>query len=134
MCLLSGLDTEVEHMIGGLRKAYLQNPDLNGLKAGLVWCPHTDSILLNSTPGFLQFYNPSTDSVTREVYLYVVVLWKVYSRINCVCVCVCVCVCTYIVAYLPVSITRMPQHIPLWLCDIVSLDVYNVRTHMSYSI
>ena len=67
ICLLSGLDTEVEHVVGGLRKAYMQNPKQNGLKTGLVWCPRSNSLLLNSTPGFLQFYDPFTDTVTKEV-------------------------------------------------------------------
>ena len=65
--LLSGLDTEVEHIVGGLRKAYLQNLSQSGLKIGLVWCPCTKLVLLNSTPGLLQFYDTSTDSVVREV-------------------------------------------------------------------
>ena len=70
VCLLSGLDTEVEHIVGGLRKAYVQNPSQSGLRTGLVWCPRSNSILLNSTPGQLQFYDPFTDLVTREVRLY----------------------------------------------------------------
>ena len=67
ICLLSGLDTEVEHVVGGLRKAYLQDPKQNGMRTGLVWCPRSNSLLLNSTPGFLQFYDPFTDTVTGEV-------------------------------------------------------------------
>ena len=58
---------EVEHVVGGLRKAYLQDPKQSGLRTGLVWCPRSNSILLNSTPGFLQFYDPFTDTVTKEV-------------------------------------------------------------------
>ena len=67
ICLLSGLDTEVEHTVGGLRKAYMQDPRQSGLRIGLVWCPRSNSLLLNSTPGFLQFYDPFTDTVTKEV-------------------------------------------------------------------
>ena len=54
-------------MVGGLRKAYMQDPKQSGLRTGLVWCPHSNSILLNSTPGFLQFYDPLTDTMIKEV-------------------------------------------------------------------
>ena len=54
-------------MVGGLRKAYMQDPKQSGLRTGLVWCPRSNSIVLNSTPGVLQFYDPSTDAMIKEV-------------------------------------------------------------------
>ena len=69
--LVSGLDTEVECTLGGLRRAHTQDPRENGVKTGLVLDPHSKSIVLNSTPGFLQFYKPGNDTVTQEVCTHV---------------------------------------------------------------
>ena len=68
MQLVSGLDTAVESTIGGLRKSHTQDPCRNGIRTGLVLCPRSMSIALNGTPGFLQFYNPLTDTVAQEVF------------------------------------------------------------------
>ena len=65
--LVSGLDTEVECTLGVLKRAHTQDPGENGVKTGLVLDPHTKSIVLNSTPGFLQFYKPERDTVAKEV-------------------------------------------------------------------
>ncbi len=67
--VVSGLDTEVEWSFGGLRKAHTQSADQNGIKTGLVLCPRSMSIVTNSTPGFIQFYDPAKDSVKQEVRL-----------------------------------------------------------------
>ncbi len=65
--VVSGLDTEVEWSIGGLRRAHTQSPDQNGIKTGLVVDPRSMSLVTNSTPGFIQFYDPVSDSVKQEV-------------------------------------------------------------------
>ncbi len=65
--VVSGLDTEVEWTIGGLRRSHTQTVDQNGINTGLVICPRSMSIVTNSTPGFIQFYDPVKESVTQQV-------------------------------------------------------------------
>ena len=65
--LISGMDTDIKCTLGGLRKAYTQTPDEHGIETGLVLEPRSNSIVLNSIPGFIQFYQPKTDSLVYEV-------------------------------------------------------------------
>ncbi|XP_064402757.1 WD repeat-containing protein 75-like isoform X3 [Halichondria panicea] len=65
--VVSGLDTEVEWTIGGLRRSHTQTVDQNGINTGLVICPRSMSIVTNSTPGFIQFYDPVKESVTQQL-------------------------------------------------------------------
>ena len=65
--VVSGLNNDIQFTIGGLRKAFLQDSNALGMKTGLVFCSHSDMIALNSTPGFVQFYNPSSGASMLEV-------------------------------------------------------------------
>ena len=66
--IVSGLDTKVEWTLGGLMRAHSHE---NGIRTGLVQCGADSKLVaLNSTPGFLQFYNPGTDSIAYEVRIH----------------------------------------------------------------
>ncbi len=65
--LVSGLNNAIECTLGGLRKAFTQDPSENGMKTGLVLDPRSHSIVTNSTPGLLQFYDPYSSAVVEEV-------------------------------------------------------------------
>ncbi len=62
--ILSGLNLDVEGSLGGLRRAWLAL-NKNGMKTGLVVCPNSKSLVFNSTPGVLQFYEARTKRVTE---------------------------------------------------------------------
>lgn len=65
--VVSGLNNDVQFTLGGLRKAFLQDPKALGMKTGLVYNPHSNTIAMNSTPGFVQFYSPVSGGVLHEV-------------------------------------------------------------------
>ena len=65
--VVSGLNNDVQFTLGGLRKAFLQDPKALGMKTGLVYNPRLNTIAMNSTPGFIQFYSPSSGGVLQEV-------------------------------------------------------------------
>lgn len=65
--LVSGLNSDVEGVLGGLRKALVTSPKENAVRTGLVLRPYSTSLVLNSTPGFLQFYDTDTASLSNEV-------------------------------------------------------------------
>ena len=65
--LVSGLNSELEGTLGGLKKAYVTTPEENGVRTGLVLRPHSTSLVLNSTPGFLQFFDTETKTLSTEV-------------------------------------------------------------------
>ena len=65
--VVSGLNNDVQFTIGGLRKACLQDPSVPGMKTGLVLNPSSNTIALNSTPGFIQLYCPATGGIVLEV-------------------------------------------------------------------
>ena len=62
--VVSGMNLVVEGYLGGIRTAWL-SPQQNGMKTGLVLCPNSKSLVLNSTPGVLQFYDTATRKVTE---------------------------------------------------------------------
>ena len=65
--VVSGLNSEVEFTLGGLRAARLQDPSENGMKAGIMLDPRSQALVCNSTPGVLQFYQPERNCVDSEV-------------------------------------------------------------------
>ncbi len=65
--LVSGLNSELEGTLGGLKKAYATTPEENGMRMGLVLRPHSTSLVLNSTPGFLQCFDTETQALSTEV-------------------------------------------------------------------
>ena len=62
--VLSGLSLIVKGFLGDLRKAWL-SPGNSGMKTGLVLRPDSKSLVLNSTPGLLQFFDTSTGTVSE---------------------------------------------------------------------
>lgn len=65
--LVSGLNSDVEGVLGGVRRALVAVPGENPVKTGLVLRPSSSSLVLNSSPGFLQFYDTVTGALAEEV-------------------------------------------------------------------
>lgn len=65
--LVSGLNSEVEGTLGGLRRAHVTTPGENGVRTGLMLHPQSKALVLNSTPGLLQFYDTETQHLSSEV-------------------------------------------------------------------
>ena len=72
--LVSGLNSDVEGTLGGLRRAFVAAPKEEGVWSGLVLHPRSRILVLNSTPGLLQFFDTETRALSSEVCLWVVVL------------------------------------------------------------
>ena len=62
--MLSGLSLEEDGLLGGLRQAW-SSPKVGEVRTGLVLCPRNRSLVLNSSPGVLQFYDVTTQMVTE---------------------------------------------------------------------
>lgn len=65
--LVSGLNSDVEGTLGGLRRAFVAAPKEEGVWSGLVLHPHSKILVLNSTPGLLQFFDTETRALSSEV-------------------------------------------------------------------
>ena len=87
--LVSGLNSEVEGALGGLRRAQSgESP----VRTGLVLHPSSSSsscLVLNSSPGFLQFYDTATGVLSQEARLSA--LWWPSYEFVCLSVSLYVC-------------------------------------------
>lgn len=72
--LVSGLNSDVEGTLGGLRRAFVTSPGENGLRTGLRLHPLSKTLVLNSTPGLVQFFDTETQSLSSEVMVVPVLL------------------------------------------------------------
>lgn len=66
MELVSGLNSEVEGVLGGLRRALPTQSGEGPVRTGLVPRPPSSCLVLNSSPGFLQFYDAATGVLSQE--------------------------------------------------------------------
>lgn len=64
---MSGLNSEVESVLGGLRRALMAGSEEKAVRTGLVLCPSSHSLVLNSSPGLLQFYDTLAPTLSEEV-------------------------------------------------------------------
>ena len=67
--LVSGMDNEVSHTIVQLYRALFPGLDRMGgvVPTGLVYDPHTHSVVLNGSHGQLQFFNCDTSTIKCQV-------------------------------------------------------------------
>ena len=77
--LVSGLNSNVEGTLGGLRRAFVLTPEENGLRTGLQFHPLSKSLVLNSTPGFVQFYDTKTQALSSEVRVSATLLLQLFQ-------------------------------------------------------
>ena len=71
--LVSGLNSDVEGTLGGLRRAFETASTENAVRTGLRLHPSSRALVLNSSPGLLQFFDTDTLSLSSEVRTWDVV-------------------------------------------------------------
>ena len=80
-------------MLGGLRRTLVtEEGEASSIRTGLVLRPATSCLVLNSSPGFLQFYDPVSGLLSEEVRVDSCDMFVCYPSVCSSVICLFVCV------------------------------------------